>query len=40
MPDCPQKLDKIREEAAAGKKFTDAQFDHDKEQEVMGDRVF
>ena len=39
MPDCPTKLEKVREQAKAGTEFTDKQFDHEDEKLVYGDFV-
>lgn len=40
MPDCKVKLDKIREKCKQdGEKFTDTQFDHDKPEVVLGERI-
>jgi len=37
MPDCPQKLEKIRK---AGEKYNDTQFDHEYENEIYGDAIY
>lgn len=40
MPDCKIKLDKIREKVKEDhQKFTDSQFDHEKPDQVLGDRI-
>lgn len=41
MPDCMKKLDKIRDECKTNTtKFTDAQFDHAIEEEVLGTNIY
>lgn len=41
MPDCQKKLEKIRNECKTNAcKFTDAQFDHKIEEEVLGTNIY
>ena len=41
MPDCEMKLEKIRADCTANsKKYTDVDFDHEKEEEILGAPIF